>query len=338
MQTSKQSAQVAVVFVLLTAVIATVGYSFRKKRGAQSAPVSRLTFARTPERLERGRYIVEGPAHCFQCHSDTDYSKPGTQPKPGKKGAGAIFAEDGMSWLVAPNITPDVETGAGSWTDEQFARAIREGIGHDGRRLFPMMPYMNFRNMSDEDLASVITYIRSIEPVRNVLPQTQIPEVMKGAIPPHAPITNAVSGPDLSSQVSRGQYLVTLGNCVTCHTPMNQQGQPMMQMAFGGGMRFKGPWGEVSSANITPDASGISYYDEGLFVRTLRTGHVGARRLNYIMPFGYFRNMTDDDLKAIFAYLRTLPPVQHRLDNTEAPTFCPLDGTQHGFGDRNQTR
>jgi hypothetical protein len=111
MQTRKQSVQLAVVFVLLTAVIATVGYSFRKKRGAQSAPVSRLTFERTPERLERGRYIVEGPAHCFQCHSETDYSKPGTLPKPGKKGAGAIFEEDGMSWLVAPNITPDVETG-----------------------------------------------------------------------------------------------------------------------------------------------------------------------------------------------------------------------------------
>ena len=111
-----------------------------------------MKFEPTAARLERGRYIVEGPAHCFQCHSEVNWEKPGAQPKPEKKGTGTPFIEDGMDWLVAPNITPDVETGAGSWTDEQFARAIREGIGHDGRRLFPMMPYMNFRQMSDENI------------------------------------------------------------------------------------------------------------------------------------------------------------------------------------------
>jgi len=104
--------------------------------------------------------------------------------KNGRRGAGTIFVEDGMQWLVAPNITPDVETGAGRFTDEQFAHAIREGIGHDGRRLFPMMPYMNFQQMSDEDLASVVTYVRSIDPVRNVVPKTAIPEMLKGILPP----------------------------------------------------------------------------------------------------------------------------------------------------------
>jgi mono/diheme cytochrome c family protein len=337
MQTRKNRIQIVLVILALTGVILSVGYTVRKRNLGAKASAKPLTFERTPERLARGRYIVEGPAHCFQCHSDVDYSKPGTQPFPGKKkGAGAIFVEDGMSWLVAPNITPDVETGAGSWTDEQLARAIREGIGHDGRRLFPVMPYMNFHSMSDEDLASVITYLRSIEPVRNVLPKTMIPDVLKGALPPHEPITSAVSGPEVTNQIDRGQYLVTLGNCSTCHTPMNQQGQPIKEMAFAGGFKLKGPWGEVSGANITPDASGISYYDEALFIKTLRTGHVGARQLNYVMPIGYFKNMTDDDLKAIFAYLRTVRPVQHRIDNAEPPTLCPLDGTQHGFGDRNQ--
>jgi hypothetical protein len=89
--------------------------------------VSRLTFERTAARLERGRYIVEGPAHCFQCHSEVNWEKPGAQPKVGKKGGGTIFPEEALPWLVAPNITPDPETGAGTWTDEQFARAIREG-------------------------------------------------------------------------------------------------------------------------------------------------------------------------------------------------------------------
>jgi len=288
----------------------------------------------TQGRLQRGRYIVEGPGHCFECHSDVDWEQPGGQPKPGMKGAGTEFGKYGMPWLVAPNITPDIETGAGAWTDEQFARAIREGIGHDGRRLFPVMPYKHFREMSDDDLASVIVYLRSLEPVRNVLPQTQIPEAMKASLPAREPITEPVPPPDMATSVARGKYLVTLASCADCHTP-TQQGQPMTHLAFAGGVSFKGPWGEVNTANITPDASGISYYDEALFIQTLRTGQVGARKLSSIMPWGYFRNMTDDDLKAIFAYLRTLPPVRHRVDNTEAPTPCPVCRRRHGHGEMN---
>ena len=335
MQRRKRVIELSLVAIALVAVIISVGYTTRE--GTTTPRVAPLKFNPTVARLERGRYIVEGPAHCFQCHSELDWERPGAQPKQGKKGSGTIFIEDGMEWLVAPNITPDRETGAGNWTDEQFARAIREGIGHDGRRLFPMMPYMNFRNMSDEDLASVVVYIRSIDPVRNVVPKTMLPEVMKGSLPPHQPITQPVTGPDMSNPVERGKYLVTLGNCMSCHTPMNKQGQPLMQLAFAGGMRFKGPWGEVTSANITPDASGISYYDEAMFVKTLRTGQVGARKLSSLMPWGYFRNMTDEDLKAIFAYLRTVTPVQHRIDNTEVPTVCEVCGGRHGFGDRNHS-
>jgi mono/diheme cytochrome c family protein len=334
-QRGKWIMEMSLVALALIGIFLSVGYTTRER--ITTPRVTPLKFNPTVARLERGRYIVEGPAHCFQCHSEVDWERPGAQPKQGKKGAGTIFAEAGMEWLVAPNITPDRETGAGNWTDEQFARAIREGVGHDGRRLFPMMPYMNFREMSDEDLASVVVYLRSINPVRNVVPKTMLPEVVKGSLPPHQPITEPVTGPDMSNPVARGKYLVTLGNCMSCHTPMNKQGQPLKQLAFGGGVRFTGPWGQVSSANITPDASGISYYDEALFVKTLRTGQVGARKLNSIMPWGYFRNMTDEDLKAIFAYLRTVTPVQHRIDNTEEPTECEVCRSRHGFGDKNHS-
>src|ERR1700752_725683 len=334
-QRGKWVIEMSLVALALIGMFLSVGYTTRE--GITTPRVAPLKFNPTVARLERGRYLVEGPAHCFMCHSDVDWDRPGAQPKKGKKGAGTIFVDDGMEWLVAPNISPDRETGAGNWTDEQFARAIPEGIGHDGRRLFPMMPYLNFRAMSDEDLASVVVYLRSIDPVRNVVPKTMLPEIVKGSLPPHQPITDRVAGPDMSNPVERGKYLVTLGNCMSCHTPMNKQSQPLMQLAFAGGMRFKGPWGEVSSANITPDASGISYYDEALFVKTLRTGQVGARKLNSVMPWGYFRNMTDEDLKAIFAYLRTLTPVQHRIDNTEVPTMCEVCRSRHGFGDKNNT-
>lgn len=324
--------ELGLIIIALAGAIFTIGYSSRKV--APEPTINRLTFERTAARMERGRYIVEGPAHCFQCHSEVNWEVPGAQPKEGKKAGGTVFPEKGMEWLVAPNISPDAETGAGNWTDEQFARAIREGIGHDGRRLFPMMPYMNFRDMSDEDLVSVIVYVRSLQPVRNALPKAELPEPVKAMLPPHQPITSAVPGPDMSNPVERGKYLVTLSNCMMCHTAM-KDGQSVSELSFGGGLSFDGPWGKVTSANITRDPSGISYYDEKRFIEVLRTGQVGARKLNSIMPWGYFRNMTDEDLKAIYAYLRTVPPVKHRVDNTEEATACPVCGGKHGYGDKN---
>jgi predicted HAD superfamily phosphohydrolase len=98
---------------------------------------------------------------------------------------------------------------------------------------------------------------------------------------------------------------------------------------------LNGPWGEVTSANITPDASGIGYFDEALFLQAMRTGFVKARKLNSIMPFGEFTNLTDDDLRAIFAYLRSVPPVKHRVDNSLPPTYCKLCRQRHGAGDQN---
>ena len=334
----RRVAEVFLVIIALAGVLLSVGYTVSKTPTTSETTTSKavVNFNPTVARLERGRYLVEGPAHCFQCHSEVDWQNPGAQPKTGRKGAGTVFIEEGFEWLVAPNITPDKETGAGTWTDAQFARALREGVGHDGRRLFPIMPYMNFRELSDEDLASVVVYIRSLDPVRNTLPKSVIPEPAKAQLPPPQPLTASVPGPDMSDPVARGKYLVTLGNCLTCHTPMSDKG-PLLPLAFAGGMKFSGPWGTVTSANITPDASGIAYYDEAMFVKTLRTGQVGARKLNSIMPWGYFRNMTDEDLKAIFAYLRTVTPVQHRIDNSEVPTVCEVCGGKHGYGDRNHS-
>jgi len=237
--------------------------------------------------------------------------------------------------IVAANITPDRETGAGTWTDDQLARAIREGIGHDGRALFPMMPYQNFRHMSDEDLASLIVYMRTLPPAHHELPPTNIIFPVKyliRAVP--GPVTEAVSSPDPSDRLKWGKYLVTMANCGECHTAM-VRGNAIPGLEYGGGFLLDGAWGVVASANITPDASGISYYDEALFLQVMRTGYVKARKLAPIMPVAEFKDLTDDDLKAMFAYLQTLKPVKHRVDNTLPPTYCKLCRHKHGGGDQN---
>lgn len=300
--------------------------------GARQAPQKQGAAERRQARLERGRYLVEGVMACFACHSDVDWQTRGAPPKPGRKGAGAVFPDENIPFkLVAPNITPDPETGIGRWTDQELARAIRDGIGRDDRVLFPLMPYLNFRVLSDDDLASVIAYLRSLPPVRHHPGASEIPAGVRASLkaPPPA---GSVPPPDLSTPVRRGSYYARLGDCDSCHTPKAPNLRPLAGIDFAGGFILKGPWGEVASANLTPHASGIPYYNETMFVEVMRTGQVQARRLNHIMLWGYYRHMTDEDLKGIFAYLRELEPVAHRVDNTEPPSFCRRCGARHGLG------
>jgi mono/diheme cytochrome c family protein len=311
------------------------------QKAPASAPPSsaarKIKFERTPARLERGRYLVENVADCFGCHSQVDW-KTGL-PRPGTEGGGGQVEDEVLPFKVwAPNISPDSETGAGNWTDEQFERALRQGIGNDGRTLFPFMPYMTFRNMSDEDLASVIVYIRSIPPVRHKVPRVQWPDELKKIYKPLPPLTAPVAPPDPNRPVERGRYLVNaVAGCPGCHTPTDEKMMPLPGMDFAGGAPLWGPWGHVASANLTPDPSGIPHYDEAMFIKTIRTGRVnGVRELNHIVPWRHFRHMTDDDLKAIFGYLRTLKPAQHRVDNTEPPAYCKRCRGTHGYGEKNR--
>ena len=291
-------------------------------------PLTDRRFERTPARLERGRYLVEGVAHCFQCHSEIDWSPAGKgQPLPGLKGGGRVWG-GGRPWLYAPNLSPNRETGAGTWTDDMLARAIREGVGHDGRAL-TVMPWKRLRVLSDEDLASVIVYLRSIPAVERALPTSSVPEAVRATLKPE-PLVSPVPARDLADPIRRGEYLVEIAQCASCHSAHNEQG-PVPGMNFGGGMRMR----EVTTPNLTQDPSGIPYYTEGLFIQVIRTGKVVARELQPIMPWSYFAKMTDQDLKAIFAYLKTVPPVKHRVSNVDPPTPCKLCGGTHGLGDSN---
>jgi mono/diheme cytochrome c family protein len=322
--------------------------------GAKDAPSPKSSvldqdpIPRTPERMARGKYLVNGILQCFNCHSDVDFTRRPSRPVPGKMGGGKIFSNTLLGLppgnrVVASNISPDPEYGAGKWKDSDFVRALRQGIGHDGRTLFPVMPYNYFHKLSDEDLAAAIVYVRSIPPVHIERPKTVLTPEIKATLQPLPPVEN-VAAPDKSDRVKYGAYLVNAAHCNGCHTPADDKtGQPLPDMYLGGGDVLTGPWGpdpnkeiSVASLNLTPDPSGISYMNEALFIEAMRTGQVKARLLANIMPWAYFRNLSDDDLKAMYAYLRTVKPVQHRVDNTEPPGYCKLCRHRHGFGDRNK--
>ena len=139
---------------LVLAAITLVGWEVvlgPKMRETSSAP-----FEVTEARLARGRYLVEGPLHCFLCHAEHDFSQPEYPIVQAKKGAGWVMPIPELNNIPARNITPDRETGLGDWTDDEIARAIREGVRKDGTALFPVMPYLDFARMDDEDVTSIV--------------------------------------------------------------------------------------------------------------------------------------------------------------------------------------
>lgn len=306
--------------------------------GPKVRPLTDRRFEPSPARLERGKYLItSGAAPCAICHSPMDIAGGGMQVPPGLELTGRSWAAEGAPFLSARNLTPDPETGIGNLSDDQLARAIREGISHDGRTLFPIMPYPNFRAMPDEDLAAIIVYLRSLTPVRNALPPSDIPfplNRLMNALPEpiYAPVTA-----DLSTPARRGAHLVRIASCADCHSPRDDRGNHPEGMEFGGGtaMPFEGRT-TVYSANITPGVNGIPYYTEDLFIEVMRTGKVKARQLDAMMPTAFYRNMTDEDLRAVFAYLKTLKPVDHYVDNTLPATPCERCELTHGGGERNK--
>jgi mono/diheme cytochrome c family protein len=329
---------VALVLVLVIGAISMVGWQV--VLGPDARPVSSEKFEVTEARLARGEYLAEGPAHCFFCHSQPDFATPGYPITAGMKGAGWVMPIPELNNIASRNITSDQETGVGGWSDDEIARAIREGVRKDGTALFPVMPYLDYASLDDEDVKSIVVYLRTIPAVRNVVPTRQLPgplEYIVNTIP--KPLTTPQPSHPSSTPVERGAYLAKMAGCVGCHTPADAEGNLLPGLEFSGGVIFKDPgqnMKELATANITPDASGIAHYDEALFLQLMRTGQVGGRVINPIMPTGYFRNMTDADISDIFAFIKSQKPVKHRVSNTDPPTACEVCGQSHGLGELNK--
>jgi len=293
-------------------------------------PLTDARFESSAARVERGAYLTEHLLQCFICHSERDWSQPGAPPIPARKGAGAVLSESGERRLVAPNITPDTATGAGTWTDDMLARAIREGIGHDGRGLYWGMWYQSFANLSDEDIAAVVVYLRTLAPVRNALPPTRLPtEELAENLANPKPITAPVTGPTPGDRRARGRYLIKLADCEGCHTSWYSPRNPGL---FAGGNLIERGSHSAYSSNITPHASGNGYSTD-TFIMVMRTGKGGS--LSPIMPWIVFQGLSDDDLAAIHEALGRVLPVAHYIGNVGTPRHCAVCGQEHPLGEFN---
>lgn len=309
-----------IVLVLLVAGLFIVVQS--RQHVTFDAPYPDLKASTDSQVLQRGEYLVYGTAHCADCHAPNDQWAAVQKGEKVPLSGGRLFVLP-IGKLYSPNLCSDKETGIGNYTDAQLARALRYGVGHDGRALFNFMP---FANASEEDVVAIISYLRTMPAIKNQVKPSElnaIGKVMKAFfIRPVGPSEEIISSITPDSSVAYGRYLANnIANCRGCHTARDLRTGAFIGPDFAGGMHFSddpGLKGEFWTPNITPDAetSIMASWSEESFIKRIRTGRVYETSP---MPWGPLLNLSDTDLKAIYRYLRTLPPVHNKIETVYQP-------------------
>jgi len=229
---------------------------------------------------------------------------------------GRVFPLGPIGNLLTRNLTPDKETGLGSWTDEQIRLAMQTGVDHHGKILFPVMPYHVYNGMADADVETVIAYLHSVNAVKNEIPERTISTEGMQALP----LKTGTTAPDASDKAARGAYLVnSVMGCTDCHTPVDAAtGAPQMDKYLGGGQPYEGPWGIVYGGNITPDnKTGIGTWTDAEVKRALMTGVRKDGRRLILMPWFGYSNLSSEDADAVVYYLKNvLPAVNNEVPAT----------------------
>jgi mono/diheme cytochrome c family protein len=276
----------------------------------------------TKGNAENGEYLVT-IAGCLDCHSQRQFEFFSGPIRKGTEGMGGALFDNKLMVMpgavYARNITSDTATGIGNWTDAEVIRAVTQGISRNGDSLFPLMPYDHFSKLEKQDLLDIIAFIRTLPPIENKVPARQLMGPISAfyALPPNTLEQNKKPSPN--DKAEYGKYLVNMASCQTCHTPVNEKGVP--GAPFSGGFKFTTPAFTVQSANLTSDsATGLGTWTEERFLNKFKTyreasGYVfDPKEQNSYMPWSEFAKMNNDDLSAIFTFLKTLPPVKHLVE------------------------
>lgn len=261
--------------------------------------------------VARGEYLVRSVANCGHCHA----AHP--EDPDGPLSGGLAFRNWRLGTVRAANLTADVATGLGAWSESEIVRAIRNGMDRDGRVLAPVMPYAWFSGLSDRDAYAIARYLRTLAPVRRVVNQDHNLIYAIGELiflrPEEAEQSRA---PLRAATAEYGEYLALhVALCADCHTPRGGlRAEPMLERLFAGDADPPDGF-PANPPNITPHVgTGIGEWSEEEFLRTLTTGITpSGEELHPFMPWRQFRRMTDDDLRAIYRYLRTVPPIDNHV-------------------------
>jgi len=314
---------VAVVLIIIAGFMVFV-YSSYDKSYDGDFPLSDLKISSDSAKIERGRYLAQGPAHCIDCHSPIEkvLSHDGDDDLVMSGGFGL---EIPPGTFYAPNITPDEETGIGRYTDGQLYRMLRYNIRPDGQAAIDFMPFFN---MTDEDIYAIIAYLRSQKKFKHKMPESELTFLGKalttlGAIKPSVPDQPVVKSVKEDTTVAYGKYLAyAVANCMGCHTDRDMQTGEFIGEDYAGGLIF-GPdvltkgWVFITP-NITPDkqTSIVADWDEETFIDRMKAGKIYKTSP---MPWTAFQKMKDNDLKAIYRFLKTVKPVAKTIAEVAIP-------------------
>ena len=314
---------VGLMVIVIIGIIGFINLTYEKDYSA-GYPVKDVKVVADSSMIERGRYLAQGPAHCIDCHSPLELvQKSDLHTELSMSGGFGLEIPPGT--FYAPNITPDAETGIGRYTDGELYRMLRYNIRPDGQAAIDFMPFIN---MSDEDIYAVIAYLRSQPAVKNKMPERDLSFLGKalfasGVVKPGVPDEPVVKSiqPDTSEEY--GRYLAyAVANCMGCHTERDMKSGEFIGKEYAGGLTF-GPddltkgWIYVSP-NITPDKqTGImADWEEEDFIARMKAGKVYETSP---MPWTAFTRMSDDDLKAIYRFLKTVQPVAKIVGEVAIP-------------------
>lgn len=314
---------IAGIAVVVAAVIGYLSVAFPKV-----SPAKELTIAATPEMLARGEYLANHIVVCLDCHSTRDWKKFAGPIIPGTEGKGGeLFSRENVGVpgrFYARNITP---VNLKKYTDGELYRVITTGVTREGKALFPLMPYQSYGKMDPEDVKALIAYLRTLPPKEGSYPESEYDFPMNIILKTIPHDAAPMERPETSDTVHYGEYLVTIAACADCHTPKDK-GEAIPGKYLAGGFEFKNELGDiVRSANITQSyETGIGAWTEEQFLGKFKAYRDSAARntpvqpheFNSMMPWTVFAGMKDEDLKAIYRYLKTVPPVENKVEKFTA--------------------
>jgi mono/diheme cytochrome c family protein len=312
--------------IVVTAVAGFVGYvEMNHDRVYDEIALPDLKASDDPELIARGKYLVRGPAHCSNCHVATfeEFARADAGEELPLRG-GIEFLMGPLGSMYPPNLTPDPETGIGRYSDGQLFRMLRHAVKPDGTSSIPLL--MPFFNMADEDHIAIVSYLRSLDPVKHEVPDrnfTFMGRAVRTFAPPFQPMVNptpAASAPPMEPTVERGEYLARyVANCYGCHTKSDPMTLEMIGEDWGGGAEMEpiplpgvDPKQWVRSPNLTSHPTGVlkNFPTPEDWIKRFRAGRTVKQSP---MHWGPFSRMSDEDLTAIYNYLQTIPPVDNAV-------------------------
>src|SRR6476469_6433021 len=306
---------VIVVLVLLAGISLTTIFRQHLK---YDAPYPNIKTSSDTAIIARGKHLVVGPTHCIDCHS----------PLPNKDSllnhgqevlpVGGFAFDLPFGKFYTRNLTPDKETGIGNMTDGEIARVLRYSVKKNGEAVLPFMP---FQDLSDEDLTAIISYLRSVKPVKNKVPDHNynlVGKLIKAfLIKPVGPYTTPPIAVRADTTVAYGKHMVmAVANCNECHTKRDGIGNFVGAPLAGGTVFEEKGHPTLISPNLTPDPTGrITNWSKESFIKRFRLGKL----IPYShMPWEAFGRMTDTELIAIYKYLKTVKPAKTEIPKKDS--------------------